>query len=521
MTKKLLVAGLLTPLLLMGTMRLSPAQENPAAVVTTVAARTADEAKADVKPSAEKPLSRTPERFLAIAEKLKATGKYEPKNGSTYCNYFARDFVKELLGRPLPELNGQANEQLTKLAASSDWEKGILVYQTNSAGKNNLKGMTAKELQDQQDKGNLILYCWKHPEWSMEMPREQRQKLHGHIAVGMPLKPGDLLATDEVWGTKENPVAVPMTAQSGSRVFAYGKLSRGFGVTRKNDILVFIYNPKAASQRIVRIGAVAYAPSAVTVFENMRRYFAKTDLPVDYVLYSNYDALVNALRNGQVDLAWNTPLAHAQYHLLCNGQSQTLVMRDVDCNFRCKLLVRKESGIKALTGLQGKAVALGSRESAEATVLPLHYLQKEGVQLDKVQFLRLDEELDLRGNPCSSPIHVLKALRGGRADAGIVGERLWDDLVARKAPEVEGLQAVWTSPPFSHCVFTAAHDFDKTLADRFTQLMLAMDSKDECTAEILRLESAKKWVAGSPDGFETLIEALRAEKLKRTGGTKD
>jgi hypothetical protein len=57
----------------------------------------------------------------------------------------------------------------------------------------------------------------------------------------MPLKSGDLLAMDEVWGTKENPVAVPMTAQSGSRVFPYGKLSRGFGAARKNDILIFIY----------------------------------------------------------------------------------------------------------------------------------------------------------------------------------------------------------------------------------------------------------------------------------------
>ena len=173
----------------------------------------------------------------------------------------------------------------------------------------------------------------------------------------------------------------------------------------------------------------------MTVFEDIRRYFAKTDLPIDYVLYSNYDALVDALKNGHVDIAWNTPLAHARYHLLCDGQSQTLVMRDVDCNFRCKLLVRKESGIKAPTGLPGKTLALGSREAAEATVLPLHYLKKEGVKLDKVKFLRLDEELDLRGNPCSSPLHVLKALRAGRADAGIVGERLWDDLVARKAPE--------------------------------------------------------------------------------------
>jgi hypothetical protein len=73
------------------------------------------------------------------------------------------------------------------------------------------------------------------------MPREQRQKLHGHIAIGMPLKPSDHLATDVAWGTKQLPVEVPMTAQSGSRVFAYGKLSRGFGASRKNDILVFLY----------------------------------------------------------------------------------------------------------------------------------------------------------------------------------------------------------------------------------------------------------------------------------------
>jgi hypothetical protein len=214
-----------------------PAQEKSA----TLAKASPDQPKTEGRPPTAKPLARTPDRFLAIAEKLKATGKYEPKNGATYCNFFARDFVRELLGQPLPELNGQANEQITKMTASSDWEKGILVYKPTTTAKNNLKGMMAKELQDQQDKGTLILYCWKHPEWSLELPREQRQRLHGHIAVGMPRKSGDALALDEVWGTKEEPVSVPMTAQSGSRVFPYGKLSRGFGVARKDDVLVFIY----------------------------------------------------------------------------------------------------------------------------------------------------------------------------------------------------------------------------------------------------------------------------------------
>jgi hypothetical protein len=41
-------------------------------------------------------------------------------------------------------------------------------------------------------------------------------------------------------------------------------------------------------------------------------------------------------------------------------------MRDVDCNFRCKLLVRKKTGIKAAKDLQGKTLALGSRAYRDA-----------------------------------------------------------------------------------------------------------------------------------------------------------
>ena len=98
-----------------------------------------------------------------------------------------------------------------------------------------------------------------------------------------------------------------------------------------------------ARAKVIRIGAVAYSPSAVTIFEDIRRYFDRKGLPVDYVLYSNYDALVEALRKGQVDIAWNTPLAHAQYHRKAGNASQALVMRDVDCNFRSVLVVRADA----------------------------------------------------------------------------------------------------------------------------------------------------------------------------------
>jgi ABC-type phosphate/phosphonate transport system substrate-binding protein len=262
----------------------------------------------------------------------------------------------------------------------------------------------------------------------------------------------------------------------------------------------------------LRIGAVAYSPAAVTIFEGVRRYFDSNGMPVDYVLYSNYDALVEALDDGQVDIAWNTPLAHAQYHLLAGGKSRTLVMRDVDCGFRSVLVARKDAGIDSLGHLVGKTMVLGSEDAAEATVLPRHYLAEEGVDLDDIKVLSLDGEVDLEGNPCSSERYVLKALLDGRGDAGIIGERLWSHLKRERPEDADRLVAVWTTPPFSHCVFTASEGIDEGLARRFTDLMTKMDPTDPLTADVMRLEGTRAWVVGSPDGFQDLLEALRESR---------
>ena len=46
---------------------------------------------------------------------------------------------------------------------------------------------------------------------------------------------------------------------------------------------------------------------------------------------------------------------------------------------------------------------------------------------------------------------------------------------------------------------------------RFTQLMQEMSPDDIATRDVMRLEGAKKWLPGSPDGFRDLVEALRSQ----------
>jgi ABC-type phosphate/phosphonate transport system substrate-binding protein len=120
--------------------------------------------------------------------------------------------------------------------------------------------------------------------------------------------------------------------------------------------------------------------------------------------------------------------------------------------------------------------------------------------------------VDALGCPCHSEHHVLAALRKGRGQTGILSAGLWKKFQADQPEEAARFKEVWTSPPFSHCVFTARKDFSRQIGQRFVKLMVAMDGKDSATREVLKLEACTKWVpAGkkAQEGFADLLKALR------------
>ena len=90
------------------------------------------------------------------------------------------------------------------------------------------------------------------------------------------------------------------------------------------------------------------------------------------MLYPSYDALVEALDSGEIDIAWNSPLAHAQYHVRNQCQSQTLAMREGDVGLRVTLIAKEESGIKSLDDLAGKRVIIGRQKYHEG-MLSAHF----------------------------------------------------------------------------------------------------------------------------------------------------
>jgi phosphonate transport system substrate-binding protein len=101
------------------------------------------------------------------------------------------------------------------------------------------------------------------------------------------------------------------------------------------------------SDATILLGAVAYDPKVVPIWEGIRTHFVEQGVPMDFALYSNYERQVEALLAGHVDVAWNTPLAHVRVQRRTDGRSLSLGMRDSDRDFHAKIVVRKDAGIRS------------------------------------------------------------------------------------------------------------------------------------------------------------------------------
>ena len=89
--------------------------------------------------------------------------------------------------------------------------------------------------------------------------------------------------------------------------------------------------------RTIWVGAVAYDPKVVTIWEGMRRYFhEEAHLPVEVVLFQSYEMQVAALLAGpadstpRIDIAWNTNLAYLQADSWSDHRCRPIAMRDTD-----------------------------------------------------------------------------------------------------------------------------------------------------------------------------------------------
>lgn len=266
----------------------------------------------------------------------------------------------------------------------------------------------------------------------------------------------------------------------------------------------------AVSDTVI-VGAVAYTANVVPIWEGIREHFRGRQPEMDFVLFSNYERQVDALLAGHIDIGWNTNLAWVRTVGLSGGRCRALAMRDIDLTFQSIFVKRAGDPMADLGGLSGRRLALGSRDSTQATILPLHFLRHAGLD-GSVTILRFDRDQGKHGDTGRSELDAMRALIDGDADAAAIGVTTWaavgrDDLM-------EGtLKSFWASPAYYHCNFTVT-DLDPGIADAWAARLLAMDWEDPDQRRIMEMEGLRRrWVPAKTDGYASLFAAVAEQGI--------
>jgi len=261
------------------------------------------------------------------------------------------------------------------------------------------------------------------------------------------------------------------------------------------------------------LGAVAYDPKVVTIWDGFRDFFTRRGIAFDYVLFSNYERQVEAHLSGQIDVAWNSPLAWIETERVSQARGRralAIAMRDTDCDLSSLVLARGDSSLHSLADLRGKRVGVGASDSPQATLIPLLHIARETGLTPGRDFAVIEHDLlpGKHGDHVGGERAAAQALRAGALDAScmIDGNQL---LFAREGTLAPGeTRILGQTSLYDHCNFTVLEGDHSALVERFRAELLAMSYDDPDVRPLLDLEGLTAWRPGRTSGYGLLNHAV-------------
>jgi len=260
----------------------------------------------------------------------------------------------------------------------------------------------------------------------------------------------------------------------------------------------------------VILGAVAYDPKVVTIWEGFKLYFEKRGVRFDYVLYSNYERQVEALIDGVIHVAWNSPLAWIRSYRLARARGlsvQPIAMRDSDCDLASLIVVRSDAPIHAIADLKNKVVAVGAVDSPQATLIPLAHLSRAGLR-PGVDFSvqRHDVLCGKHGDHAGGERQAAAALSSNMASAACMIESNYKVFESEGVIRPGTMRVLASTPLYDHCNMTAGPAANRI--EHFRDLLLQMPYQDPEVRPLFDLEGLKAWREARLQGYSALEAAV-------------
>jgi ABC-type phosphate/phosphonate transport system substrate-binding protein len=263
----------------------------------------------------------------------------------------------------------------------------------------------------------------------------------------------------------------------------------------------------------VLLGAVAANGEVITNWNAFRDWLTKRGLPFDYILYTSYERMNAALVDGDIDVAYNTPLGWVQARRLAESKGkkvEPIIMRDIDFDLTSAVITRADSHVKTVADLKGKVVAVGSPDSVESTIMPLSTIQDAGLAPgENFEVLYCSSVLGTHGGDQQGEVDAVQALLAGKADAACLATGNYEDWVRKGTIPANATRVVAHTAKYDHCNMTVGKEgASPELIQRFQELFLEMSYDDPEIHSALDYEYVKQWKPARTSHYASLEHAV-------------
>ena len=227
----------------------------------------------------------------------------------------------------------------------------------------------------------------------------------------------------------------------------------------------------------------------------------ETGAQVELVVPTNYAAVVEAIANDKVDIAYLGGFTYVQASQ--RAGVRPLVQRERDQEFHSVFITQPKSGINSLADLKGHTFAFGDVNSTSGHLMPAYYMRESGIDPGK-----LPKTLFTGGHDATA-----LAVANGKVDAGAMDELVLANMKKAGKIGADQVKVFYSTPPFFDYVWAARKGLDPTVSDAFSKALLKLNPSDPQDKVLLDLLNATKYVRAGDSSYEKLREAARAEGL--------
>jgi phosphonate transport system substrate-binding protein len=221
----------------------------------------------------------------------------------------------------------------------------------------------------------------------------------------------------------------------------------------------------------------------------------ETGLKIDLTVPTNYAAVVEAIANDQVDIAYLGGFTYVQASK--RSGVVPLVQRERDRNFHSLFIAHVDSGIVSLDDLKGHQFAFGDINSTSGHLMPEYFMREAKVDPDVIS-----KALYTGGHDATA-----LAVANRKADAGAIDETVYRKMVADGKLDAKQVKVFYTTPPFFDYIWVARKTLGPQIGESFSSAMLKLSPNDPAQKAVLDLLNATNYVKAEDHNYNKLRQA--------------